>query len=478
MTIIRLTLLVLVSFAGFPIATLGYLTVSEQYWEPAEMYLPKTLRFNASLESVRSAVTQQMDSWVHSFPQRELGEVKRAMIPLEISHRTGKSLFSFYPPANQAMEKLGHFVTYLEPVSADGQLLVADSMGMVQNILCRSLGAGEGLRLIDMQDDVWSCRGSCHGVDSRMCHSQTTLGARGAQVTSCVRATGGPPDANPVLWEHAVQVNVEIALKINTNGSGTPAAAEAGAGGEGTQAVQCSVSLIPGDGIVDSVIRRFMHFLPYGVGLATDTPELLQMLEGSLPEMLNVTVQPALSLLHLYFSASSHGHGLEDLSDPGNSLPVWFGIQASSSPGGDVVQKITPEGFANAFTALANSTFITALPSFVGRGRKRGFSYQTHVKLQRGFVPAAVAPLVLLMPVLLLAWMSIRGRSVATWTEFLDSFAMFRLGRHWEREMEGCGAEELGDCWQAKQLPGWVGGDAGVVKLGGRDGLEEGVRYG
>ena len=438
------------------------------------MYLPKTLRFNESLESVRSAVTQRLDGWVHSFPQRELGKVKRATIPLEISHRTGKSLFSFYPPANRAMEKLGHFVTYLEPVSADAQLSVADSMGVVQDILCRPLGAGEGLRLIDMQDDVWSCRGSCQGEGSRMCHSQATLGERGAQVASCVRATGGPPDANPVLWKYSVQVNVEIALKIDTSGSGTPAAE---AEGEDTQTVQCSVSLIPGDVIVDSVIRRFMHFLPYGVGLATDTPELLEMLKGSLPEMLNVTIQPALSLLHLYFDTSGHGHGLQprDSSAPGNSLPVWFGIQAPSSPGGDDMQKITPEGFANAFTALANSTFITALPFFAGRGRKR---YQTHVKLQRGFVPVAVAPLMLLMPVLLLAWMSIRGRSVATWTEFLDSFAMFRLGRHWEKEMEGCGAEGLGDCWQAEQLPGWVGGEAGVVKLGGRDGLGEGVPYG
>ena len=108
----------LVSFAGFPVATLGYLTVSEQYWEPADMYLPKTLRFNVSLEGTRSLATRRLDGWVHSFPQRELGEVKGRTIPLDISERSGTSLFSFYPPANPAMEKLGHFVTYLEPVSA------------------------------------------------------------------------------------------------------------------------------------------------------------------------------------------------------------------------------------------------------------------------------------------------------------------------------------------------------------------------
>lgn len=104
-----------------------------------------------------------------------------------------------------------------------------------------------------------------------------------------------------------------------------------------------------------------------------------------------------------------------------------------------------------------------------------------------------IAPLILLVPVLFVAYWSIRLWHVPTWTEFLDSFAMFRLGRAWEREMDGCGAGELRDCWQVREISGIVGdGEAvksrevmeldgreyvGTIKLGGGQELGPGVRY-
>lgn len=476
---------------------MGYLTVSEQYWDPAEIYLPKSLQFNDTLENVRNMATAHLDIWMHLHPQREMGEVKRRTLELNLRDHNGKSLFSFYPPANRAMQRLGHFVTYLEPVDSVPRLLVADSMGLVQNIVCHPLGAGEEPALINMEDSNWSCRGNCSGKDQRMCHSQRTLGQETAQVTSCVRPSEIIESTNSVLWKHGVEVNLEIALRINTNGSSPPADAFSSSPSSHTEVLRCSVSLIPGDGIIDSVIRRFMHFLPYGIGLASDTPEILETLKDALPEMLNITVDPALTLLHQYFTTSNQG--LSPKGGFNNSLPVWFGIHTPSSSrtpnpnahfsiksvyAADNTRLLTPENFSNAFTALANSTFITALPHFISKARQKGFSYQTDVKLERGFIPITVAPLVLLTPILIVAWMSMRKCAVPTWTEFLDSFAMFRLGRHWEQEMEGCGAMELKDCTQMKRIPGWVGdagvGEAGegVVMLGGRGELVEGGLYG
>ncbi|KAF8254095.1 hypothetical protein K440DRAFT_639875 [Wilcoxina mikolae CBS 423.85] len=313
----RLTLLVLASFAGFPIATLKYLTVSEQYWDPVELYLPKSLKFNDTLENVRNIATANLDACVHLHPQREMGENKRRTVQLDLKDHHGKSLFSFYPPANRAMQRLGHFATYLEPVDSVPRLLVADSMGLAQNIECRPLGAGEQPALVNMESAKWSCRGNCSGKEQRMCHSQRTLGQETAQVVSCVRPTEITKGSSKILWKHRVQVDLEIALRINTNSTSPLADAFSSSAFSHTEVLLCSISLILGDGIVDSVIR---HFLPYGIGLASDTPEILETLKDALLEMLNITVNPALTLLHQYFNTSNQG--LSPKGGFNNSLPV------------------------------------------------------------------------------------------------------------------------------------------------------------
>ncbi|PWW73878.1 hypothetical protein C7212DRAFT_329929 [Tuber magnatum] len=154
--------------------------------------------------------------------------------------------------------------------------------------------------------------------------------------------------------------------------------------------------------------------------------------------------------------------------------------------------RLNGDKFTDAFISLANSSFIAALPSFIVPTRRPGFSYQTDVKLTRG-IPMAVAPLVILMPVLMVFYLAVREWNTPTWTEFLDSFAMFRLGRGWERELDGSGALELKKCWQVRNIPGVVG-DAemkktmeimessgreyvGELKLGGEGELSPHVKY-
>ncbi|KAG0131078.1 hypothetical protein HOY82DRAFT_647615, partial [Tuber indicum] len=533
----KLTLLVFACFAGFPFVTLGYIATSDQYWAPYEFRGAHVFRFNQTVAAIRQSMVSELSDWIHRFPQREIG-ITRFQKSCDSFGPDGKTVYSFYPPADQT-SKLGHFVTYLEPLDAERRLVVANTMGMLQNLECRTLERSEKPKYVDMSRAEWRCATDCSNatdsISKNMCHAQSSKGRAGpggqfAQITSCSQ----PVDtfdgvSNKVILTKARIVELEIAYKldppyesVSTSVFPPPKNAWSFRAGDNITAdryyvdiLRCSAALIPGDGIVDSVIRRFMHFMPYGLGLAHEAPEIMDYLEQALPEMLNITLHPAISLLHSTFLSSNYGPS--NISSSFNtSLPAFFGLHRPTSESGrsekilpteasaktgyspddqfaiDNMIRLNGDKFTNAFISLANSSFIAALPAFVVPARRPGFSYQTDVKLTRG-IPMVIAPLVILIPVLIVFYLAVREWNTPTWTEFLDSFAMFRLGRNWERELDGCGALRLRDCWQVRDIPGVVGVAGaeksmevketsgreyvGEIKLGGEGELSPHVRY-
>lgn len=530
----RLTLIVLASFAGFPFITMGYIATSDQFWASYDYNGVYSLRFNNTMGAIRADMTVGLANWMNRFPQRELG---LTMVQRELTQKdaNGKTLFAFYPPA-VPRSAMGHFVTYLEPLDAEPRLVVANSMGVIQNLECRTLRKGETPQFIDLSENEWKCRDNCaNSTQPNMCHSQTSVGRKDpnneqfSQIVTCAQPTTEMDGViNPVILKNAKIIAIEIAIKVDPPYESVSAkifpppqnafSFKANDSISGSRyyvdILSCQASLIPGDGIVDSVIRKFMHFTPYGFGLAQETPAIMADLAKSLPEMLNITITPPLTLLHTYFKSSNYGDN--NVTTLNNSLPVWFGVHKPANEEAkttkvfdyaatakqpfterdefkiDNMIRVDGQKLYDSFIALANSSFISALPNFVISAKKPGFSYQTDVKLVRG-IPIVIAPLILLVPVLLVAYWSIRLWNVPTWTEFLDSFAMFRLGRAWEQEMDDCGVRELTDCWQAREIPGIVGDSepekakevmeisgqeyVGIIKLGGARSLEPSVRY-
>lgn len=513
---------------------MGYVATTDQFWSGHEFNGVSSLRFNSTMGAIRSDMTSGLGKWMNRFPQRELG-ITMFQRQLTQKDANGGTLFSFYPPADPT-SPMGHFVTFVEPLDAEPRLLVANAMGVVQGLECRTLAKGEEPQFIDMAENAWKCRNDCaNSTQPNMCHSQASVGRKDpnsehfSQIVTCAQPTRDMEGVlSPLILEKARIIAVEIAIKVNPPYGSVSAAIfpppqnafsfRANDSISGSQyyvdVLSCRASLIPGDGIVDSVIKKFMHFIPYGLGLGQETPKIMADLEVSLPEMLNITITPPLTLLHSHFQSSNYGNN--EVTTFNNSLPVWFGIHKPTNEEAkttkvfnfvptaqlpftdrdeftiDNMVRINGQVLHHAFVALANSSFVSALPNFVVSARKPGFSYQTDVKLVRG-IPIAIAPLILLIPVLLVAYWSIRLWAVPTWTEFLDSFAMFRLGRAWEREMDGCGASVLTECWQAREISGIVG-DAepqklmevaqmsgteyvGVIKLGGAQSLAPGLRY-
>lgn len=513
---------------------MGYVATSDQFWSGYDFNGVYSLRFNDTMGAIRSDMTSGLGKWMNRFPQRELG---MTMFQRKLTQKdaNGGTLFSFYPPADPR-SALGHFVTFLEPLDAEPRLIVANAMGVIQSLTCRTLRKDEEPELIDMSENAWKCRNNCaKSTQPNMCHSQASVGRKDpksehfSQIVTCAQPTQDTEGILPsLILAQARIIAVEIAIKVDPPYESVSATLfpppkdafsfKANDSISGSRyyvdVLSCQASLIPGDGIVDSVIKRFMHFMPYGLGLGQETPSTMADLAVSLPEMLNITITPPLTLLHSYFKSSNYGDN--KVTTLNNSLPVWFGVHKPADEEAkttrvynyvptaqlpftdkdefeiDNMIRVDGQVLQNAFIALANSSFISALPNFVVSARKPGFSYQTDVKLVRG-IPVAIAPLILLIPVLLVAYWSIRLWAVPTWTEFLDSFAMFRLGRAWEREMDGCGASELTECWQAREIPGIVGDSepekakevmeisgreyVGVIKLGGVQSLAPDLRY-
>lgn len=427
---------------------------------------------------------------------------------------------SFFPPAFD-ISPLGHFVS-LTPKDTKG-LVVANTVGFVQTLQCHPMPSGQKPALLDLSKPKWGCKNDCNNVDDKnLCHTRTSVGKLNeghySQVASCAWA-------NNVTSQDGVTISVEVAMKINpdytASGIGLPFPANSpppysfrkGDALSGkdyyVEVVNCTMGYIPGHGVVDSVIRKFMQFTPLVVKGAPrpppgELPQLSHMEEEKLwlhlGRLLNVTSTLPLNFLHESFLESNYAQDRKGYNSP---LPVWFGVQhpgdrrqgltkatseRAPSPRDtyeiDNMVRVNGTIFKNTLIGLVNSTLIKQLDSFFVQAKQYAFIYETDVKIDRGTMPLGLAPLILLLPVCVVLYLSLMLWNTPTWTENLDSWAMFKLGREWGAETTGQGAVELRHSWQATKIPGYVGDgiharepERGSEKeeFGGIDDEDEGV---
>lgn len=377
-----------------------------------------------------------------------------------------------------------HFVT-LEPKSGEG-LIVASTLGYLQGLECAEIQQTSDIRMIDMSDSEWGCRNNCSATDSA-CHRQITLGKEGrnghmAQVASC-----GRPLRNSLTQASnaAVGMELEVALKINPNYDGfdnipTGFSFKAGDFISGDDylvvAAKCNYTLTVGNGVVDSVIKMFMYFLPGDIGWTPADRMPLETLESfviALQQFLQITVTAPMNILHNAFKNSTFS---SESAQNNFNLAEWAGVQKSGDPNTldtpassqtkassppdirlDNTLRLTSPLFLTALLTSLNSSTILTSPSFLIGDTLPAFTYLTDVKLTRGIIPIVIAPLFLLLPIVFTLYLSLSQWNTPTWTAFLDAFAMFRLGRDWKSEMQGIGAIELRGCEDARFIPGFVG---------------------
>ncbi|KAF8457209.1 hypothetical protein BGX38DRAFT_1159775 [Terfezia claveryi] len=501
----RLTLLAMTAFLGFPLITVGYYTTAEQFWHSIEYDGVSTWELRNSTSQAIEGLTPEIKGWMHSRPQRSLGNLRlydggwykavwgRMRGYTDMQTINLRENLSFFPPAYD-ISPLGHFVSST-PQDREG-LIVANTLGFIQTLQCQPMQAGKEPTLLDLSRPQWGCKINCSAVnDKSLCHTRTSLGKRNgqhvSQVASCALA-------NNVTSQDGVTISTEIALKINpdyqASGMGLPFANNAtppysfksGDKLSGTEyyveVINCTMGYIPGYGVVDSIVRKFMHFTPLVVRgaprpLPGELPQLTPVVEEKLWHhlelLLNVTATLPLNFLHEYFLESNYA---KDRNDYNSSLPIWFGVQHPGDPKEQLTKstserapsskdrylidnmvRVNSTVFKNSLIGLVNSTLIEQLGSFFNHAKQYGFIYETDVKIYRGPMPLRFVPIILLFPVCVVVFMSLRLWNTPTWTAYLDSWAMFKLGRDWGRDTTGQGAVELRDSWQAMRIPGYVG---------------------
>ena len=542
----RLTLLAMAAFLGFPLITVGYYTSAEQFWRSIEYDGVAAWELRNSTTQAIEGLTPQIKGWMHSRPQRNLGNPGlhdggwykavwgrmrgyTDMQTINLKH----DFLSFFPPAYD-ISPLGHFVS-LTPHVGNG-LVAANTLGFIQTLQCQPMQAGKEPTLLDLSKSQWGCKIDCNmAEDKSLCHTRTSLGKRNGQHVSQVASCAW---ANNVTSQNGVTISAEIAMKINPSyqmsGLDLPFAKNAsqpysfrnGDMLSGTEyyveVINCTIGYTPGHGVVDSIIRKFMHFTPLVVKGAPRPPpgELPQLtaaaeekLWNHLGRLLNITATLPLNFLHEYFLESNYAN---DRKDYNSSLPVWFGVQHPGNPKEkltkstserapsskdkyliDNMVRVNSTVFKNSLVGLVNSTLIEQLNSFFVHAKQYAFIYETDVKICRSSGPIRVlAPIILLLPVCVVVFMNLRLWNTPTWTENLDSWAMFKLGRDWGANTTGQGAVELRNSWQAMRIPGYVGdggekwgdiveidakGDmkveVGYLQLGGKGPLKPGAVY-
>ena len=107
-------------------------------------------------------------------------------------------------------------------------------------------------------------------------------------------------------------------------------------------------------------------------------------------------------------------------------------------------------------------------PSFFENGTVAGVAFRTELGLQYGKVPAILAVLVLAVPVLCTIALSVITTTQRRWTASLDAFSMFKLGADWRDNVEDQKLVSLGKASShVKDIPGTVvvSPESGAVEL-------------
>ena len=130
--------------------------------------------------------------------------------------------------------------------------------------------------------------------------------------------------------------------------------------------------------------------------------------------------------------------------------------------------------FVNKVAGFDESMFLGPLaslinnPSFFENGTVAGVAFKTEPGLQYGKVPAILAVLVLAVPVLCAIALSVITTTQRRWTASLDAFSMFKLGADWRDIVEDLKLVSLGKASSdVKNIPGIVvvSPETGVVEL-------------
>ncbi|KAL8789713.1 MAG: hypothetical protein Q9195_006710 [Heterodermia aff. obscurata] len=258
-----------------------------------------------------------------------------------------------------------------------------------------------------------------------------------------------------------------------------------------TQVVNCNVSITYSQPTVNTLIGSYID--------STDSSTSDIVLDASPIELLNLSMAPFVNYFHevpsqptnLGPSQAPDMHGIINCAwlPISSGFNFWSGwIQSNTTNESQSCPSITIDTtpadlisgpYNYSFSSVTNYTFDETMflaplstliqnPAFFKTGTVAGVAFKTSLSLSYGKVPATATLLVLGIPILLTVALSVITNVQRRWTASLDAFAMFKLGSDWHDSVE---KQKLVSLRKASSHMGDVPGtvhvnpETGVVKL-------------
>lgn len=126
---------------------------------------------------------------------------------------------------------------------------------------------------------------------------------------------------------------------------------------------------------------------------------------------------------------------------------IWYLLQDIDIPSGNIFFQFPPEHILDGkdlyrTSGIDEETFLRPLaalisrPEFFTNASTDGVSFRTDLSMVHGRMPAALAIIVLLAPILWTLTLAISANREKRWTASLNAFAMFRLGGAWRESLQ------------------------------------------
>ncbi len=468
-----LAMIAALSYAGFPLLSLAYVSSSTQYWEPGTM--PATVRIGGLSSSYNSTLRAMYDKnrWMMSIPflnttlNADLIGFNSSSPDATPFHGIANQSYWFPWADNQT-------VFTLSPNTAENkQLPLAGIRAFVScgfnNYSVSNPVLPSGLTFDNVKPDTNSgslyklrCVSNCTDLGNSStlaCSTQSSV----INVTYFDYDESGYSNVGPTFQSQALSC---VQQEYNDLQSVANILLAVQGPNASTQAANCSMSVTYVRPTVNTLIGSYIE------STSSATPDIV--LDASPLQLLNLSISPFVNFFHQgpppltvkpidntridNCSLPAISSGFAWISD-WFDYPCTYNITDQTTP----AALLTDSELGSEVCFFSESVFLGPLaslindPSFFKNGTVVGVTFKTEPGLSYGKVPALLAVLVLAVPVLCTIALSVVTNTQRRWTASLDAFSIFKLGADWRGNVESQKMVSLGKASShVREIPGTV----------------------
>ena len=504
-----LAIIAALSYAGFPLLSLAYISSSTQYWEPGNM--PATVRVGGLNSSYGSVLAAMLDTsrWMKSedflnttLNSKLTGFNTSSVVETPFSGIGNQSLL--FPWAdNQTVFTLSPNTEENKQLPLAG-IRVYASCG-VKNYTIENAGNGSAIPNLDF-DNIdpgknggtpykLRCRNDCSHLgnfSALSCNTQSSV----VNIThfDYKGQFGNIDGGDDYEWRYSFsnvgptflgQALSCIQQEYNDLQSDATIVLAIQGPNVSTQVASCNLSVTYLRPTVNTLIGSYIE------STGSSTTDII--LDASPVELLNLSMASFVNFFHqgppilTYQPVANAPIGncsLPPISNGFAWISDWKPPCGSNLYSPPITNETTSAAllkllnnhavYVNKVASFDESMFLGPLaslinnPSFFENGTVAGVAFKTELGLQYGKVPAILAVLVLAVPVLCTIALSVITTTQRRWTASLDAFSMFKLGADWRDNVENQKLVSLGKASShVKNIPGTVivSPETGVVEL-------------